>query len=181
MGMMGTFLILATEAQGASEGGFGLNFDIFEANLINLAILVGLLLYQAPKLLGKILSERRAKIAEAIQEAEANAQKAAATLGEEQQKLAQAQAEAERIRQAAEARCQKAQEEIAAQAERDIQRLRDTAAQDVSAEQERVVAQLRRQIAAMALERVEGQLQSQLDESAQQNLIERSIAQLGGR
>jgi len=43
---MGTFLLLAAEAHEAAEkGGFGINFDIFEANLINLAILIGVLIY----------------------------------------------------------------------------------------------------------------------------------------
>lgn len=176
---MGTFLILATEAHG--EGGFGINFDIFEANLINLAILVGVLLYFAPKVLGNILNERRAKIAEAIQDAEDRAKKAAGALADRQQKLTQAQAEAERIRQAAQARAQEAAAAIAAQSEKDIERMRATAAQDLNAEQEKVIAELRQRVVALALDSVENQLKSQLDESAQQRLVERSLAQLGGR
>jgi len=176
---MGTILILATEVH--EEGGFGLNLDIFETNLINLAILVGVLVYFGRKVLGQILSERRAKIAQAIQEAEERQKKAAATLSEQQQKLTQAQASAERIRKEAEERVKSAKDAIMAQAEKDIQRLRDTAAQDLSSEQERVIAELRQRIAAMALERAETQLKSQLNDSTQQTLIERSIAQLGGR
>lgn len=176
---MGTFLILATEAHG--EGGFGINFDIFEANLINLAILVGVLLYFAPKVLGNILNERRAKIAEAIQDAEDRAKKAAGALADRQQKLTQAQAEGERIRQAAQARAQEAAAAIAAQSEKDIERMRATAAQDLNAEQEKVIAELRQRVVALALDSVENQLKSQLDESAQQRLVERSLAQLGGR
>jgi F-type H+-transporting ATPase subunit b len=177
--MMGTILILATEVH--EEGGFGLNLDIFETNLINLAILVGVLVYFGRKVLGQILSERRAKIAQAIQEAEARQKKAAATLAEQQQKLTQAQASAERIRKEAEERVKSAKDAIMAQAEKDIQRLRDTAAQDLSSEQDRVIAELRKRIAAMAMERAETQLKAQLNDSTQQTLIERSIAQLGGR
>lgn len=45
MGIMGTLILLATEAVAghAEEGGFGLNLDILETNIINLAILVGVL------------------------------------------------------------------------------------------------------------------------------------------
>ncbi len=58
MGIMGTFLLLAAEAnavhselaEGAAEGGFGLNLDLFETNLVNLAILVGILFYFGRKL-----------------------------------------------------------------------------------------------------------------------------------
>lgn len=177
--MMGTILILATEAH--EKGGFGLNLDIFETNLINLAILIGIVVYFGRKVLGQILSERRAKIAQAIQEAEARQKKAAATLSEQQQKLAQAQASAERIRKEAEERTRSAKDAIMSQAAKDIQRLKDTAAQDLSSEQERVIAELRRRIAAMAMERAETQIKAQLNDSTQQTLIERSIAQLGGR
>lgn len=177
--MMGTILILATEVH--EEGGFGLNLDIFETNLINLAILVGVLVYFGRKVLGQILSERRAKIAQAIQEAEDRQKQAAAALSEQQQKLTQAQASAERIRKEAQERVKSAKDAIMAQAEKDIQRLRDTAAQDLSSEQDRVIAELRRRIAAMAMERAETQLKAQLNDSTQQTLIERSIAQLGGR
>jgi F-type H+-transporting ATPase subunit b len=180
--MIESLLILATEAHEVAEGGgFGLNLNILETNLINLAILVGVLIYYAPKTLGKTLSERRSQIAEEIAEAEERQQQAAVALAEEQQKLAQAQAEAERIRQAAEARAQAVKAEIAAKAQQDIERLRATAAQDLSAEAEKATVELRRRAAALALQRVEAQLKSQLDEPAQQKLIDRSLAQLGGR
>ncbi len=175
MGMMGNFFLLATE-----EGGFGLNLDILETNLINLAILIGILFYFGSKLVGNILRERHSKIAEEIQEAEERQKKAAEALADQQQKLAQAQAEAERIRKEAEQRAKAAKEAIFSQSEQDIQRLQETAAQDLNSEQERAIAELRQRVAAMAMERVESQLRMQLDQSAQEQLIDRSIAQLGG-
>lgn len=179
--MLNSLLILATEAHSAGEGGFGINLDFLEANIFNLAILLGIVVYYAPKTLGKILSDRRSKIAEAITEAEGRQKAAATKLSEEQQKLTQAQAEAIRIRQAADERAQAARAEIAAQAERDVQRLRETAANDLGAEQDRVVGELKRRIAALAVERAESDLRGRLNDRDQDTLIERSIAQLGGR
>lgn len=174
---MGTFLILATEAH---EAGFGLNFDLLDTNLINLAILVGVLVYFGRNALGNILRERREKIAEAIQEAEERQTKAAQALAQEQENLAQAKAKAEEIIKAAQTRAEAAQVAIAAQAEEDIQRMKETAAKDVSSEQDKVIAELRQRIATLAIQRVEEQLKAQLDESAQQRLIDKTIAQLGG-
>ncbi len=178
--MMDFLLILATEAHAAEEASFGFDFNLLEANIFNLAILVGLLLFYGSKVFGQILSDRRNQIAEAIQETEDRQKKAAEALADEQQKLTQAQAEAERIRKTAEERAIVVTAEMAAQAERDIERLRETAAQDLSSEQERVLTQLRQQIAVMAVERAESRLKEILDDSAQQQLINRSIAQLGG-
>jgi F-type H+-transporting ATPase subunit b len=179
--MMSTFFILATEAHAGGEGGFGLDFNILEANLINLAILIAILVYFGRKSLGQVLDGRRTKIAEAIQEAEERLQTAAGAVADEQQKLAQAQATAEKIRKEAEQRAQAIKAEILAQGEKDIERLKEVAVQDLNAEQERVIAQLRRQIVALAMEQAEAQLKAQLDESAQQEIVNRSIAQLGGR
>ncbi|MEG4804891.1 F0F1 ATP synthase subunit B [Microcoleus sp. ARI1-B5] len=175
---MGTVLLLATEA--SREGGFGLNFDILETNLINLSIVIGLLFYFGRGFLGNILSERRSAIEEAIKDAETRQKDAAAALAEQQQKLTQAQAEAERIRSAAEANAIGAKEAILAQAAQDVERMKATAGQELEAERERAIAQLRARVASMALERVEAQLKTSLDDSAQNQLIDRSIALLGG-
>lgn len=176
--MMVTFFILAAEAHEAE--GFGLNFNILETNLLNLAILVGVLVYFGRNALGNILRERREKIAEAIQEAEQRQADAAKALAQEQANLTQAKAKAEEIIQAAHARAEAAKVGITEQTEQDIQRLRETAAKDLSSEQDKVIAELRQRIATLAMERVESQLKAQLDESAQQRLINKTIAQLGG-
>ncbi|MBW4575708.1 MAG: F0F1 ATP synthase subunit B [Aphanothece sp. CMT-3BRIN-NPC111] len=186
--MMGTFFLLAEAAHSAAselaeaEGhsGFGFNFDILESNLINLAILIGLLFYFGRSFLGKVLGERREKIETAIKEAEQRQKEAAAALSDAQQKLTQAQAEAERIRSAAEESAKSAKETVLAKAAQDVERLKETAAQDLNSERDRAIAQLRQQVAAMAMQRVESQLSSHLDDSAQQQLIDRSIALVGG-
>lgn len=188
MGIMGTLLLLAAEAavhselaEGASEGGFGLNIDILETNLINLAILVGVLVYFGRKVVSNTLNERRLRIETAIQDAEQRSTEAAAALSDAQQKLTQAQAEAQRIRKSAEENAQAAKENILARAVQDVQRLKETAAQDLNSERERAIAQLRQRVVAMALEQVESQLKTQVDDAAQQRLIDSSIALLGGR
>ena len=179
---MGTFILLATAeaaAEAASEGGFGLNFDILETNLINLSIVIGVVVYFGRKFLGNVLSDRRAKIEEAIREAEQRLQTAREALADQQQKLAQAQAEAESIRRKAEEDAKVAREAILAQSNQEIQRLRETAVQDLNTARERAIAELRQRVTAMALAQVESQLRTQIDESGQQQLVDRSIALLG--
>ncbi|MBD3882753.1 F0F1 ATP synthase subunit B [Phormidium tenue FACHB-886] len=177
---MESFILLAA-AEAIEEHGFGINLDILETNVINLAIIVGVLVYFGRGVLGKTLTERRAKIEEAIKDAETRKSQAAASLAEQQQKLAQAQQEATRIRTEAEARAKAAREAILAQAQEDVQRLKASAAQDLNSQQERVITELRQRVAAMALEKVESQLRSGLGNDTQQQLIDRSIATIGGR
>jgi F-type H+-transporting ATPase subunit b len=188
MGIMGTFLLLAAEAnavgselaEGAAEGGFGLNLDIFETNLINLAILVGILFYFGRKVLSNILNERQSNIATAIQEAEGRLKEAKTALSKAQEQLKQSQAEAQRIRQSAEENAQKVKEALLAKAVQDVERLKQTAAADLNTETDRAIAQLRQRVATLALQKVESQLKGGIADDAQQSLIDRSIAQLGG-
>lgn len=177
MVIMGTFFLLAAEAE---HSGFGLNLDILETNLINLLIIIGVLVYFGKNSLGKTLSDRRAQIEAAIKEAEQRKEKAAAALAEQQQKLAQAKTEAARILSEAEERAKAARASVLAQAEEDIQRMKAAAAQDLSSQQDRVLNELRQRIAALAMQRAEEHLKSQMNDDAQRQLIDRSIAMIGG-
>lgn len=176
---MGMFVLLGAEAAQA-EGGFGINPDVFEANVINLAIVIGLLFYAGSNFLGKTLSERRQGIESEIQEAEASLKNAEASLAEQQKNVAEAKREAERILNEAKQRAAASRESILAQAQQDVVRMQASAAQDLSAEQERVIAELRQRVVSQALEKVRGQLPGRLDEAAQKQLIDRSVAVLGG-
>lgn len=185
---MGTFILLMAQASAvggelaehASEGGFGLNTNILETNLINLAIIISVLFIFGRKVVGKTLLERRIRIETAIKSAEQRLTEAQGSLADQQQKLAQAQAEAEKIKKAAEENAVKAREAILAQTTADIQRMKETAASDLNSEREKAIAQLRQQVVGMALQKVESQLQTGIADDAQHTLIDRSIALLGG-
>ena len=66
----GATLLGAEAAEAVGEGGFGLNLDILDTNLINLSIAIAAVVYLGRKFLGKILSDRTAAIEAQIKEAE---------------------------------------------------------------------------------------------------------------
>lgn len=182
MSMTGNFFWLIAEAgaKASEEGGFGLNTNILETNIVNLAIVIGVLVYFGRGFLGKVLGERQSAIESAIKEAEERKQKAAVALADEQQKLAQAQQEVKRIRAEAEDRAVAAKAAILEQAERDIQRLRESVSQDVDTERAKAIAELRERIAALALQKAESDLPSRLNDDVQRSIVDRSIAMIGG-
>ena len=175
--MVGNLLYLA---HSEVEGGFGLNLDIFEANLINLLILIGVLYFYGSKIVSNILSERREKIAKQLAEIEEKKQQAVATLAQEEKKLAEAKDTAVKIVADAKANADKARAAILAEGDKEVARLKATAAADLSSEEARAISELKQRVTALALEKVESQLPGMLDDSAQATLIDRSIAQLGG-
>ena len=186
---MGTFLLLMAQAsavggelaEAAGEGGFGLNTNILQTNLINLAIIISVLVIFGRKVLGSTLKERRIRIETAIKSAEQRLKEAQGALADQQQKLAQAQAEAEKIKQAAAENANKAREAILAQAGTDIERMKETAVADLNSEREKAIAQLRQRVIAMALQKVESELQTGIADDAQHTLLDRGIALLGGK
>ncbi|MGV2826996.1 F0F1 ATP synthase subunit B [Myxosarcina sp. GI1(2024)] len=177
--MMGIFFLLNAETAASSESGFGFNFDILETNLINLGIVFILLIVYGGRVLGNILSERRDKIEQDIKEAEARKDEAQAALSEAQKNLREAQATAEKIRSEAEATSQRAADEILAKGQQEVERLKATAAADLDSDRQKAIAELRQRVVAMALEKVESRLGDMLDDDAQRQLIESSIAQIG--
>ncbi|HEY9828178.1 MAG TPA: F0F1 ATP synthase subunit B [Stenomitos sp.] len=184
---MGMFYWLATASgmaelsESAEAHGFGLNTDIFEANLINLAIVIGVVIYFGRGFLGNILSERRSAIETEITESESRKKSAIQTQTTQEQRIAQAEAEAQKIVADAQEGAKKAQADILAQAILEIQRLEESASQDTTSSQERAIAELRRRVVELSLKQVEQELEAKLanNEDAQRQLIDRSIALLG--
>lgn len=171
--------IFLLNAEAGAESGFGFNFDIIETNLINLGIVLILLVVYGGKVVGNILSERRAKIEEEIKSAEARAQKSKDALAEAQKNLKEAQENAVQIRSEAEANAEKAKEAVLAKGQREVERLKASAAADLDSDRERAIAQLRARAVEMALAKVESRMGEILNDDKQRQLIDRSIAQLG--
>jgi F-type H+-transporting ATPase subunit b len=164
----------------AEEGGVGLNFDILETNLINLALVIGILFYFGRKFLGSTLSSRQAAIEQDIAAAEDRKKAAASALAEAQQQLAQAKETAQKILADAEQTAARAKESILVQAEEDVQRMQANAAQDLSSQQAKVMRELQQRIAVMAIERSEAELPSRLNDDLQRRLVDASIALVKG-
>ncbi|AFY94115.1 F0F1 ATP synthase subunit B [Chamaesiphon minutus] len=175
--MMGNFLFLAT----SEGGGFRLNTDFIEANLVNLVLVLIFVFVFGRKLLTEILTERRLAIETAIQDTEARQKQAISALEVAKKNLAQAQTEAENIRKTATISAENAKAEIAAKAAADIERMKELAAADTNTEQDKAIAELRARVTKLAMERAESQLKNLLNDSAQAQLVDRSIALVGDK
>ena len=89
----------------ASEG-FGLNLDLFETNIINLAVVIFGLYKFLPGFLGKILEKRRTTILTDLKDAEERLIQAKNSLSKAKDELASAKQKAEKIRNDCKARAE---------------------------------------------------------------------------
>jgi F-type H+-transporting ATPase subunit b len=163
-----------------ADGGISLKFDIFEANLVNLTILVGGLFKLLSEALSESLSERQQKILGAIQESEEKLQEATTRLTEGETKLAQAQIVIDSIQKDAEKTAAQVKSSILTDGKSEIERLTATAKMQISTIESRVRKQISDYVATLALQRITMQLEGKLNSSLQQQIIDRNISKLVG-
>ena len=162
----------------ASEG-FGLNLNIFETNILNLAVVIFGLYKFLPGFLGKILERRRTSILSDLEEAEERLSQSKLALSKATEELASAKQKAEKIRNDCKARAEAIRLENEKRTVEEMARIKQGAASDLNAEAARVTAQLRKEAAEIAIEKALAILPKKLDSSTQDNFLKQSIKNIG--
>jgi len=161
-----------------SDGGVSFNGDIFEANLVNLVLLDGGLVYLLSGALSESLSERQQKILGAIQESEERLQEATTRLTESETQLAQAQIVIDTIQKDAEQTASQVKSSILTDGKTEIERLTSAAKSQIGTIEAKVRKQISDYVVSLALQRITAQLEGKLNSSLQQQIIDRNISKL---
>jgi len=162
----------------ASEG-FGLNLNIFETNIINLAVVVFGLYKFLPGFLGKILERRRTSILSDLKEAEERLAQAKDSFSKAKDELASAKEKADKIRNDCKARAEAIRLESEKRTVEEMARIKQGAASDLNAEAARVTSQLRKEAAELAIEKALAILPKKLDSNNQDKFLKQSIKNIG--
>jgi len=162
----------------ASEG-FGLNLNLFETNIINLAVVIFGLYKFLPGFIGKILEKRRSTILSDLNDAEERLTQAKNSLSKAKEELASAKQKAEKIRNDCKARAEAIRLESEKRTVEEMARIKQGAASDLNAEAARVTSQLRKEAAELAIEKALAMLPKKLDSNAQDYFLKQSIKNIG--
>lgn len=163
----------------AHHGGFGINLNLIETNLINLIIVIGVLIWFLRGFLGGILQRRREQILAELTDAEERLRSANSALAAAQSELAAAQQKAEQIRADGKLRSEAVRADSERRTIEEMARVKQEALSDLNAEAARVSALLRREAARQAIQKALAELPGRLDAEAQVRLIDQSITTLG--
>ena len=161
-----------------AEESLGINFDIFETNIINLALLTGGIYYLGSQALSESLLERQQKILGAIQESEERLAQATQRLKESETQLEQAQLVIVSIKNDAETTAKQVKSAILTEGKTEIERLSSVAKNQIGTIETRVRKQISDYVVALALQRVTLQLEGKLGDDIQQQIIDRNISKL---
>ena len=164
----------------ANEGSFGLNLDIFEANLINIVILGGGIFKLGSTALSESLAERQQKIVGAIQESEERLEQAVTKLTESEKQLAQAQLVITSLKEEAEATAKQVKSGILTDGKAEIERLTASAKGQIGTIEKKIRKEISEYVVTLALQRVTLQLGGKLDVNLQQQIIDKNISKLEG-
>jgi|TARA_B100000459_G_scaffold114869_1_gene68062 F-type H+-transporting ATPase subunit b len=162
-----------------ADSGVGFNPDLFESNVVNLALLVGGIFYLGSNALSTSLNERQQKIVGAIQESEERLQQAVAKLEESEKQLADAQLVIATIRTDAEATASQVKSALLNEGKAEIERLTVVAKLQIGTIESKIRKQISDYVATLALQRVTFQLEGKLNSNLQNQIIDRNISKLG--
>jgi F-type H+-transporting ATPase subunit b len=161
-----------------SELPVSFNPDIFEANLVNLVILVSGIVYLGGNALSAALTERQQKILGAIQEAEERLQQSIARLAESEKQLEQAQIVITSIKTDAELTAKQIKSNILNEGKKEIERLALAAKYQIVILEAKLRKSLIDYAVNLAIKRVTSQITSKMNSTLQQQIIDRNISKL---
>ena len=160
--------LLATE-------GFGLNFNLFETNILNWAVVIFGLYKFLPGFLGKMLKKRREGILLELKDAEDRLVKATIALEKARSDLSSAEEKASQIKADSLKRSESIKMESEKKAIEEMARIKQSAISDESSQASRAISQLRKEAVELAIKKALDSLPNRLDKTMQENLVTQSI------
>ena len=158
--------------------GFGLNTNLFETNVLNLAVVVGVVVKVVGDSLRSLLDQRRRTILSTLQEADLKAKEAKQRLEAAQRTLEEARSRVQEIRiqtvQAIEREKSAAQKQL----ERDLRRLREGRDQAIQLERQRATQFISYQISTLALNSAEDTLWNTLNPKGTSSVKQKELNEM---
>nr|YP_010502749.1 ATP synthase CF0 subunit I [Eutreptiella eupharyngea]UXD06346.1 ATP synthase CF0 subunit I [Eutreptiella eupharyngea] len=163
----------------AESEGFGINTDLIETNVLNLAVVIGVLVYFGKDIVSDTLKTRKEAILKSLQDADNKFQEATDKLNEAKKQFEFAKVKAEEIRAQGLVTADKSSKKLLARVEDDIKRLEESKVATLRFEEEKAITEVCEKVSRLALEQAVENLNKRLDPALQKRIIQLNIALLG--
>nr|AYW15404.1 ATP synthase CF0 B subunit [Jamesonia brasiliensis] len=170
--------IVAPSGFWPSAASIGLNTNIFEINLVNLILVLGILFYYGKGVLINLLENRERTISNTIKDAEERQAEATEKLQRARIRLQQAEIKADEIRISGLTQMDKERRDLVDAADKDLNGLEDSKNYAIRFEKERAIEQVRQQVSQLASERALESLNSRLTNQLHLQVIDYHIGLL---
>lgn len=153
-------------------GSIGIDWQVLLAQLINFAILFGLLFFLLYKPVRRMLDERTARIRESMEQTEQIKERLAQTEEQVKEQLEAARGEGQGILAQAAQMGERLKEEAREEAKRDAEVIVARARTEIERERDEAIEELRRQFVDLAITAAEKVVSETLDRERHRRLIE---------
>ncbi len=143
--------------------GFGFNGNILETNILNLAVVLGIVISFGGDALRSLLETRRQTILNNLQQAEKRALEAQRKLAEAKYQLEAAQKRALEIQKQGNITAEKEKKDSINQTKEDVDRLEQNKHENLRLQQQKAIGQVSQKVLKLALTQVKEKLASRLD------------------
>jgi F-type H+-transporting ATPase subunit b len=159
--------------------GFGLNTNLLETNVLNLAVVIGVLVYFGGDVFSSILNDRKELILKSLNDAEERYQEATAKLAKAKEQLETAKTKAEEIRVQGLLTAEQGKANLLERAKEDINRLEEAGQVSLRFEEEKAMQEVCARVRELAFEQAVQKVKKRLDANLQRRVIDLNIALLG--
>lgn len=156
-----------------SGHGFGINTDIFETNVLNLAVVIAVVISFVGDLLRDLLDTRKQKILDNISLADARAREMEERIQTAKTQLSEAEQRVMDIREQGRLTAEREKTLCIAQAETEAERLYQLKDDSVRLQQQKAIQRISQQIVRLSVEHAHGFLETDLQKRPSQLLVNR--------
>ncbi len=157
----------------------GLSAKMLITQIVNFAVLLGVLWMLLYKPILNALQQRQEKIRESLAQADAMRQEAKSTEQRFEQELQKARREGQEIIARAQEMAEKVRQETLEQARQEAQQILDKAREEIEYDRKQAMAELQQQVAALSLLVSQKVIGEALDEATHHRLVSEFIAEAG--
>nr|YP_010732142.1 CF0 subunit I of ATP synthase [Calidiella yingdensis]WDY13056.1 CF0 subunit I of ATP synthase [Calidiella yingdensis] len=158
--------------------GFGFNGNILETNILNLAVVLGIVVSLGGDTLRSLLQNRKQNIANNLQQAEKRAEEAKQELAQAKAQLQAAQERASSIREQGNSSAEKEKKDSVLKKKEEISRLTNKKEETLRVEEQKAVSQVYQQLVNRVISSAKNRLATRLDSTSHASIINLQIVLL---
>lgn len=158
--------------------GFGFNGNILETNILNLAVVLGIVVSLGGDTLRSLLENRKQTLFKNLQQAEKRAQEAKEKLAEAYSQLDVAKKKAVEIREQGDLTAEREGSDSARKKKEEITRLTDKKEETLRVEEQKAVSQVYQQLVTRVINEAKNRLVTKLDSTSHASVINFQIVLL---
>nr|YP_009389131.1 ATPase subunit I [Euglena archaeoplastidiata]AKR17904.1 ATPase subunit I [Euglena archaeoplastidiata] len=161
--------------------GFGINTDILETNVLNLAVVIGVLIYYGRSVLGDLITSRKETILKNLQDADNKLREAEENFAFAKKAYEMAKVKAEQIKEQGLILSSQTSKTLLEAAEEDIKRLKSSNLSAIRFEEEKSVNEVCQKLTFSALSKAVDNLNKRLNVTLQKKIISQNIEKLSAK